>query len=256
MEKLKELISSPTKQMTEEEKETLNLLYELSEEKVRTYTNQIMNDLRTAGMEEKPTVPIMQVLGAYQEIYVITKDSSDEDITTEIRNGLGGLVPGGKDKIIDGIAGFISTGLRTMLGAENGEECFEKSYYLVTEGSTLVRLDLIYWSRYVNATNIMEHAEKSLVYVVVKSSVDMERVSFGAVFPAYQKNLIQCNLSKEEFCVELENAKEISRLYNPDDMSRIITGAKLPCEQKTIHDFGVLQSNRNVVNNIWPSRDV
>ena len=139
MEKLKELISSPTKQLTEEEKKTLYLLYELSEEKARTYTTQIMNDLRTAGMEENPTVPIMQVLGSYQEIFVITKDSSDEDITTEIRSGLRGLVPGGKDKIIDGIAGLISTGLRTMMGAENGEECFEKSYYLAIEGSSVIR---------------------------------------------------------------------------------------------------------------------
>lgn len=256
MEKLKELISSPTKQLTEEEKETLNLLYELSEEKARTYTNQIMNDLRTAGMEEKRTVPIMQVLGSYQEIFVIPKDSSDEDVTTEIRSGLRGLVPGGKDKIIDGIAGFISTGLRTMLGAENGEECFEKSYYLAIEGSTVIRLDLIYWSRHVNATNIVEHAEKSLVCVVVKSSVDMERVSFDAFLPAYQKNLIRCNLSREELCVELENAKEIYQLHNPHGMSRTMAGMGLLREREIIHDFGVLQSSRNIVNNIWPSRDV
>ena len=92
----------------------------------------------------------------------------------------------------------------------------------------------------------------------------------GTVFSCIAKNvklIILCFITFIGLCtvilapsqfkrIELENAKEISRLYNPDDMSRIITGVGLPCKQKTIHDFGVLQSNRNVVNNIWPSRDV
>lgn len=33
-------------------------------------------------------------------------------------------------------------------------------------------------------------------------------------------------------------------------------GRELPREREIIHDFGVLQSNRNAVNNIWLSRDV
>lgn len=88
----------------------------------------------------------MKLYGAYRDglkmkkEFVIPRDSLDEDVTTEIRSGLRGLVPGGKDKIIDGIAGFISTGLRTVQGAENGEEYFEKSYYLAIEGSSVIRL--------------------------------------------------------------------------------------------------------------------
>ena len=74
----------------------------------------------------------------------------------------------------------------------------------------------------------MEHAEKSLVCVVVKSSADMERVSFDAFLSAYQKNLIQCNFSREEFCVELDKAKEIYQLHNPHGMSGTMARMGLP----------------------------
>jgi len=227
MAKLKEVISSPTKQLTEEVKETLNLLYELSEGKANNYEKQIKTDLRTAGTVENPTVPIVEILGAHQEIRVITKNSPDEDITKEVGEGLKKIISGGSDKIIDGIAGLIDTGLRTVLGAAKGEEAFEQSYYIATEGLSIIRLDLMYWSRHINAANVMEHAEKSLVCVVVKSSVDMSKLSFNAFLSAYQKQLSRCSFSIDELKEEIQNAKEIYALFNPGSVQTAINGIEV-----------------------------
>lgn len=262
MGKLREVITNPTKELTEETKEALNLLYELSEAKAQAFETQIAASLRTAGTVENPTIPITEILGSHQEIRVITSETTDQSITDNVSGALKSMISGGSDNIINGITGLIDTGLHIVLGASKGEECFEKSYYIATDGLSIVRLDLMYWCRHISAANIIKHAEKSLVCTAVKSSVDLSRLSFNGFLSAYQKQLSRCSFNIEELKQEILNAKEIYALFNPSGVNEITpknmfanTMNISPMGHTQLMDykpFGVLESTKNTVSGIWP----
>ena len=262
MGKLREVIANPTKEMTEETKEALNLLYELSEAKAQAFETQIAANLRTAGTVENPTIPITEILGSHQEIRVITSETTDQSITDNVSKSLKSMISGGSDNIINGITGLIDTGLHIVLGASKGEECFEKSYYIATDGLSIVRLDLMYWCRHISAANVIKHAEKSLVCTAVKSSVDLSKLSFNGFLSAYQKQLSRCSFSIEELKQEVLNAKEIYALFKSITENGLQTNnisANTMNLSTTTHTplmdykpFGVLESTKNAVSGIWP----
>ena len=235
--------------MTAEIKETLNLLYELSKQKADLFEEKIAKDLRNAGTTENPTVPITVKLGSHQEISVTTTNTPDGDITKGISEALKSVLTGSKDGIIDGLTSLINTGLKVVLGAGEGEEREEHTYYVATDGLAIVRLDLMYWSRHITAKSITEYAEKSIVCTAVKSSVDVTKIDFNAFLASYQAQLIRCKFSESQLEEELKNAKRIYKLLTDGADIK----ADINVKPYSIADFGVLSSEKNKVSGIWPA---
>lgn len=254
MGKIKEIIQSAdqTKEMTTETKETLNLLYELSKEKAEAFEAKIYSSLRTAGTTENPTIPITNILGSCQEVRVTTSNTPNTDVTENIATTLKSILTGSTDGIINGLTGLIDTALTVVLGAAKGEERQEHSYYISTDGLSIVRIDLMYWCRHITAGSITKYAEKSLVCTAVKSSVDLNKISFNSFLSSYQAQLKRCNFSNEEIFAEIKNAKEIFQLLkDPSDTNapRVLRIAAEP----TIQEPGVLTScARPAAISLWP----
>lgn len=211
MGQLKEIIAlaDQTGKMTAEIKEALNLLYELSKQKADFFEEKIAKELRTAGTDENPTVPIAKMLRSHQEIRVVTENTSNEDIKNGINTALKSVLTGSKDGIIDGLTSLIDDGLKVILGAGEGEEMEQHAYYITTDGLAIVRLDFIYWCRHITAKSITKYAKKSIVCTAVKSSVDLTRLDFNSFLFIYQEQLNRCNFSNEELMNEIMNARKI-----------------------------------------------
>ncbi len=235
--------------VTAEIKETLNLLYELSKQKADLYEETIAKSLRNAGTTENPTVPITVKLGSHQEIRVITTNTPDEDITKGIGDALKNVLTGSKDDIIDGLTSLVNTGLKTVLGAGDGEEREEYTYYIATEGLAIVRLDLMYWSRHITAQSITKYAEKSLVCTAVKSSVDVTKIDFNAFLASYQAQLLKCKFNESQLEDEIINARKIYELLTKGPNAP----AKMVVSPVSFGNFGVISSVKNKVNGVWPA---
>ena len=233
MAKLKELVNRSIEGMKEEVKEILSLLYDLSEEKARSFEKEIYDSLRIAGTIENPTIPIIEILASYQEIRVITKKTEDKHITDGIGEAVKKIISEGSDNIINGITGLIDTELRDVLRVAKGEERLGRSYYIATEGFSVIRLDLVYWCRNISAESVMEYAEKSLVCVVMKSIVDMSKVSFNEFLSTYQKQLSRCNLSIEQLKEDLRNVQSKLKEY---EERRLESEKEKEKEEKTVEE--------------------
>lgn len=239
-----------TQGVTAEVKDALNLLYELSKQKADLYEERIARDLRNAGTTENPTVPITVKLGSHQEIRATTSSTPDKDITDGINKALKDVLTGSKDGIIDGLTSLINTGLKAILGVGEGEEREEHTYFIATEGLSIIRLDLIYWCRRVTAKSITTYAEKSVVCTAVKSSVDVNKIDFNAFLAAYQAQLVRCHFSESQLEDELKNARRIYDLLTEGPNVK----ASIDINPFSIAEFGVLSSNKNKVSGIWPAR--
>lgn len=214
---LKSIIQSvdSTPSTTKDIKETLHLLYDLSESKASGFETMISDSLRTAGTRENPTFPITLVNGTHKEIRVTTSTTPNQDITKGIGDALSNILTGSKENIIGGLTSIINAGLTVLLGAGAGEERMDHTYYIATDGLAIVRLDLVFWVRCITAESITKYAEKSIVCTACKSSVDLSKVDFNSFLSAYQAQLGRCNFKQDELKNEIKNAKEIYELLVP-----------------------------------------
>lgn len=247
MSKIKNAIKSvdTTLDNANEIKEILQLLYELSDEKATTFQNTISEDLRTAGTIENPTVPISYKLASLKEIRITTSETPSEFIS-EIGESLKSIITGTSDGVINGISSLINTGLKTILGAGEGEERLRKEYYIATEGLSIVRLDVMMWSRSITATSITKYAEDSIVCVVEKSSVDLSKVDFNSFLSAYNIQLLKSNLEEQNILEEIENAKKVYKELT--DFSNTVL-----YKNRTIkYSENVLSETTSNVSKQWP----
>lgn len=254
---LKNIISKADSQpgMTKEIKESLNLLYELSEQKAKNFEADIDSLLRSAGTTENQTVPTKFKLASHQEIRVTTKTTPDTDIVTGIGNSLKEILTGTKDSIIGGLADLINTSLKVVLGVGEGEERMQRTYYIATDGMSIVRLDLICWSRHITASGITKYAEKSLVCAAVKSSVDLDKLDFNSFLSAYNAQLVRCKFKDSELMEEIKNARNIYDILCGSNKQR----AGIDCANssisldKNVKFENVLSNVCNSVKTQWPN---
>lgn len=235
-----------TEDVSAEVKDTLHLLYDLSKEKAENFENKIDANLRTAGTPENRTVAVSSTLASHQEIRVITKKTANEDITDKVKTALKDIFKG-KKKIVDGLAGLISTSLKVVLGEGEGTEQEEHAYYIATEGLAIVRLDLMYWCRDITAKSITAYAEKNFVCVAVKSSVNVSKLSLNTFLSVYNDLLSKCNIDETQINKEIQNAKEIYEQLRENNQTEAVT---LPFP---VENCGVIESVKNKVTGIWPA---
>jgi hypothetical protein len=202
--------------------ELLDVLIGLAQAKADMFKMEIQQNLRTAGTQDNPTIPIESILDDTTEIRAMTTDSIDH-LGTTVAEALGGFIGSGFDiasgqteggikNIVSNIGSLISAGLKVFLGQSSGSENIMHRYYVLQQGFALVRVDLKCWSREVKAEALREKTQKIVVYVATRSSIDLTKVRFNTFLSVYQQQL-SGTLSKDEVKAALKDAKEIFDLY-------------------------------------------
>lgn len=238
----------PTMDKAKEAKELLQLLNELASEKSNLYQTSIAQSLRTAGTPENKTVPISAELLSQNDIRVITSSTPNDDITKAISEGLKSILVGTKDGIIDGIIKLVDTGINTVLGCAEGQEREGTFYGITTDGMSIVRLDMMYWSRNITASGLTKYAEKSVVCATKKSSVDLGKVDFNTFLSVYRDQLAKFKMSEDDIMEEIKHAKKIYKLLT-DKEDLLSSNAMID-----IAPAGTISTVCNKVSTVWPSR--
>ncbi|MDU1912517.1 hypothetical protein [Fusobacterium sp.] len=195
---------------TDEEKkrqrELLTLLADASENKAEVMENEIQTYIRTAGTVENKTIPVDDILSFYKEIRVITEDSMG-DIVEKIKESIKDILNG---NILDGVTNIIGVALNKILGSSSGSEQNHRQYFVCVEGLSMVRYDISYWARSITVETLKKSAEKSLVCIMTKSTIDAKKLKFNTFLNIYQ-SLLDHNkeIKPEELAKYIEQAKEI-----------------------------------------------
>lgn len=210
---LKNAIKSvdPAPGKREEIELALNLLFELAQSKCDFFKKEIAQLLRTAGTEENPTIPITQMLGKHSETRAYISDDSTK-IISETTDAIKKFVTGGSENIINGIGSLLATGVTALLGAGTGIQAEHDDYFVAVEGLSIIRIDVKSWVRKIQVQGISQKIESVLAFTSVKSSVDVDKITFNTFLQAYKYQLEKSNIPHTELVNEIKAAKEVFEL--------------------------------------------
>lgn len=186
----------------------LNLLFELAEQKKQLQEEWLKNYLRTAGTPENPTIPITNIIAWHNETRAYVKDDASK-LVSEIASAVKKFVAGGSDNIINGISELMSGAITAILGAGTGSVSEMHSYYIMVEGLSIIRIDLTAWQRHIEAEGITKKIENAMTFSAVKSSVDVNKITFNTFLQAYNAQLMKMKIPENEVKKYIIEAKEV-----------------------------------------------
>jgi hypothetical protein len=197
--------SDETAQM---QKELVENLAKLAEAKAEFFELQISTNLLTAGSADNRTVPVEAVLDSATETHALTSGSLKE-IGDAVSRSLKSFLSGSKDDILNGVGDLIHDALKVFLGDGSASMDTLKRYYVMTEGLSIVRVDLMAWVLNVEAQSLKTKVEKVSAFSVVKSAVDLSKVKFNTFLNFYSTQLARAKLDDERIGAALSEAHEI-----------------------------------------------
>lgn len=230
--------ADPAPEKKEEIMLNLNLLFELATSKCEHFKTEISDSIRTAGTIENPTIPITHIIEDTSDIRAFCKDDSTK-IVTEATSAIQGFVQRGTDKVISGVGQLVSAGVNMLLGSGEGVQNQHSDYFIMVDGLALVRLDIISWIRKVAVTGITQKIESVMAFTAVKSSVDVDKISFNTFMQAYKYQLqrdAKHALSEQDLVAEIKRAKEVYNLLKTDSDGRQIQFDTLRLPSSKIKD--------------------
>ena len=176
----------------------LNLLFELATSKCDHFKTQIADNIRTAGTIENPTIPITHIIADTSEMRAYCKDDSTK-IVGEATNAIKSFVTGGSENVISGVGALIGAG--TVVG-------------------------------------ITQKIESVLAFTAVKSSVDVDKISFNTFMEAYKYQLQRDAahaLNENDLMKEIKRAKEVYNLLKTDSAESTLVFDTLKLPGQNIH---------------------
>jgi len=176
--------ADPAPEKKEEIMLNLNLLFELATSKCDHFKTQIADNIRTAGTIENPTIPITHIIADTSEMRAYCKDDSTK-IVGEATNAIKSFVTGGSENVISGVGALIGAGINMLMGSGEGVQAEHSDYFIMVDGLALVRIDVKSWIRKVTVVGITQKIESVLAFTAVKSSVDVDKISFNTFMEAY-----------------------------------------------------------------------
>jgi hypothetical protein len=198
----------PSKDKKTELTLALELLAELSAQKVQSFANAIESELRTAGSAENKTVPVSEILARHTEYRAYTSQDVTK-IPGEVATAVKGFITGGNDTIVDGVASLVSTALTAILGSGSGQQQEMSSYYIIVQDYAIARYDVRAWSRNIEADGIIKRIETAMAVVAFKSSVDVTKISFNTFLMAYGGQLKAIGLDAGQVKEYLDTAYQV-----------------------------------------------
>jgi hypothetical protein len=201
----------------------LQVLFELAEQKSLLFKRDLENSLRTAGQTpDNQTIPITQILAWHSETRAYVKDDVGK-VAEVVLGSIKKFIGGGTDEILSGIGELATAALEGILGAGSGTQAEMHSYYVVVEGLSIVRMDISAWSRRIEATGITTKIENALAFQAVKSSVNVDAITFNTFLQAYKSQLEKMKLPPDKLKEFIIQSKEIFDLLR-DNSAPLVTG--------------------------------
>lgn len=194
------------------QRETINALANLASAKAETYGVKIDKSIREAGTGENKTVKTTIELARVTEIHAYSSKSA-ENIKGTIEKVINGfLQPSG---VTNGIIEVLKTSVEALYGeAESGYNEFSR-YWVMTEGKSIVRVDVRGWKQHVKALGLSSYVEQVSAFVAVKSSVEVEALRLNDFLNLYQQFLVQLPTDEVvDIRKEVAKAAEIYQLLS------------------------------------------
>lgn len=187
--------------------ERLYILKTLAEAKTEYYVEKFRTTLLGAGTGSDRSLPISTIQSFTSQIKAYTPDSAKR-INNVVRRSIKGFVSNDNvPAVANLISGFVDIMFATSSKAENEVD----HYIVILEGQSIVRLDFAGWSRMVTSRHLMGKCDYVSAFVLCRSIVDMERVSWHDFYPVYLMTLQAENpgIAKSEMmkkCYQLYSA--------------------------------------------------
>lgn len=201
------------------QRELLTLLAEASESRATLMVNELKTYIRTAGTDENKSIPVTDILSDFLEVRVTTSGSMG-DIVKKVSESIKKMMAG---NILEGVTSLIGDTLKDIVGSSSGAEVTRKQYFVGVEGLSMVRYDVSYWSREITIESIKKSAEKSLICVMTKSSIDVPKLKFNTFLNIYQ-SLLEKNsgMTIDELITHIKEAKRVYKVLMGDDENTTI----------------------------------
>ena len=196
----------------------LNLLFELATSKCDHFKTQIADNIRTAGTIENPTIPITHIIADTSEMRAYCKDDST--------------------KIVGEATNAIKAGINMLMVSGEGVQAEHSDYFIMVDGLALVRIDVKSWIRKVTVVGITQKIESVLAFTAVKSSVDVDKISFNTFMEAYKYQLQRDAahaLNENDLMKEIKRAKEVYNLLKTDSAESTLVFDTLKLPGQNIH---------------------
>ncbi|WP_335965134.1 hypothetical protein [Galbibacter sp. PAP.153] len=206
----------PTPDKKKELTLAVNLLFELAEQKNALQKETLKQLLRTAGTPENPTIPITNTLAFHGETRAYVSENAGTLVDT-VTGAIKKFIGGEADGIVDGIGELVTGGLEAILGAGEGSQSEMHSYYIIVDGLSITRLDIMAWQRKIEATGITSAIENAMTFTAVKSSVDVDKITFNTFLQAYKEQLEKMDFSDKELIEFIKRSKEIFELLKDEN---------------------------------------
>ena len=197
-----------SKELGQAQREIVENLARLAESKAEFFDLQISTNLRTAGSPDNQTVPVEAVLNSETYTHAISSDTVAK-IGDTVKSALKSFCSGGKEEILNGVGNLITDALTIFLGSGGASTGTKKQYYILTEGWSVVRVDLMAWYLEVQAQSIRNAMQKATAFVVVKSAVDLSKIRFNTFLNIYRSQLASMKLKDDQINTALDEAKNI-----------------------------------------------
>lgn len=201
----------PTPDKTKELSLALNLLFELAEQKKNLQEEWLKQQIRTAGTPENPSIPITNTLAWHSETRAYVKDNAGTLVNT-VTDAIKKFIDGGAENIMNGVGELLTGGLNAILGSGTGTQAEMHSYFIVVEALSIVRFDITAWQRRIEATGITSKIENALTLTAVKSSVDVDKITFNTFLQAYKTQLAKMKFGEGELVEFIKKSKEVFEL--------------------------------------------
>ncbi|HEY0988161.1 MAG TPA: hypothetical protein VGD80_13950 [Kofleriaceae bacterium] len=201
----------PTPDKTKELSLALNLLFELAEQKKNLQEEWLKQQIRTAGTPENPSIPITNTLAWLSETRAYVKSDAGTLVNT-VTGAIKKFIDGGTENVMNGVGELITGGLNAILGSGTGAQSEMHSYFIVVEAMSIIRFDITAWQRRIDVAGITAKIENAMTLTAVKSSVDVDKISFNTFLQAYKSQLAKMKFGDTELIDFIKKSKEVFEL--------------------------------------------
>jgi len=217
----------PAPDRAKEQKELVETLAQLAETKAENYEMAIQQELNDAGSNTNRTVPIEAILVTKRETHAYSSSKVDQ-IGKTIGSSLKQFASGTADGILNGVTTLMTEALTAFLGEASAATGTTEQYYVMTEGLSVIRVDLKAWYLNVQSGGISTNMQRVSAFVAAKSAVDLAKIKFNTFLNLYQKQLAAAKIDQEKIQVALQEARKIYVSFNnPQNAAR---AAALPAD--------------------------
>lgn len=199
--------------LSKEAEELVSTLATLSESKADHFVDAVTRDLLEAGTAGNWTVPITAVLKTTKHTHAyIANDSSK--ISETVKAALKSFVTGTKEGILDGVGTLVTEAVTIFLGNSSADTGQMQEYYVMTEGLSIVRVDVVGWYLTVKAEALTKKVQKVSAFVAFKSSVNVNKLDYNSFLNLYQDQLtLPKGKLTDDIITELENVYKIFQKF-------------------------------------------